>query len=282
MINSAKKPLICFILVVSLIGILPARANAWGAAGHRIVAIIAEANLNSRTRERIADLLGEDVTLASVANFADEIRVFRPDTKQFHFVDIPLLENSFNPARDCRASNEGDCVIAAIERFRQELGNASLSKGRRRFALKFLVHLIGDMHQPLHCADNDDDQGGNLVKVVWFGRSGKGFNLHAVWDKLIIQQAELTDDEFAEALVDGLTNARIQSIQAGTLIGWAEEAHRAARDRAYRSVPGNRIMHKSRTETLGQAYYDRNFAVVDEQLLRGGLRLAKILNDTLQ
>jgi hypothetical protein len=172
-------------------------------------------------------------------------------------------------------------VIAAIERFRQELANTSLSKGRRRFALKFLVHLVGDMHQPLHCADNDNDRGGNDVNVVWFGRSGKGFNLHSVWDKLIIQQAELTDDEFAEALVDGLTSARIQTIQAGTVIQWAEESHRVARERAYRFVPGTRIMHKSRTETLGQAYYNRNFATVDDQLLKGGLRLAKILNDTL-
>jgi nuclease S1 len=281
MINSAKKHLICFILAVSLVSIFPARANAWGAAGHRIVAIIAEDNLNTHTRERIADLLGEEVTLASVANFADEIRFSRPDTKQFHFVDIPLTANSYDPARDCRASEEGDCVIAAIERFRQELANTSLSKARRRFALKFLVHLVGDMHQPLHCADNDNDRGGNDVKVVWFGRSGKGFNLHAVWDKLIIQQAELTDDEFAEALVDGLTSARIQTIQSSTVIQWAEEAHRVARERAYRFVPGTRIMNKSATETLGQAYYNRNFATVDDQLLKGGLRLAKILNDTL-
>lgn len=281
MINSAKKQFTCFILVVSLIGILPVRAHAWGAAGHRIVATIAEDNLKPRTRERIADLLGEDVTLASVANFADEIRFSRPDTKLFHFVDIPLDANSYDPARDCRPTDEGDCVIAAIARFRQELSNSSLSNGRRRFALKFLVHLIGDMHQPLHCADNDHDRGGNDVKVTWFGRSGRGVNLHATWDRLIIERAELTDDEFVEALEDGLTDAQILAMQAGTVIQWAEEAHLVARNRTYKTVPGNRTMHKSRTEPLGQPYYNRNFAVVDEQLLRGGLRLARVLNEAL-
>jgi nuclease S1 len=280
--NSPQKTFLSFVLALSLISIMPVRAKAWGAAGHRIVAIIAEDNLNPQTRERITDLLGEDVTLASVANFADEIRFSRPDTKQFHFVDIPLAANSYDPVRDCRPTDEGDCVIAAIERFRQELSNTSLSKGRRRFALKFLVHLIGDMHQPLHCADNDNDRGGNNVKVVWFGHSGKGFNLHSAWDRLIIEEAELTDDVFAEALVDGLTDARVQSMQAGTVIQWAEEAHLVARNRSYKAVPGNRTMHQSRTETLGQAYYNRNFAIVDDQLLKGGLRLARVLNEALQ
>ena len=272
MSESMKKQFTCFALVVSLICILPHPAGAWGASGHRIVAMIAENHLSPRARQQIAELLGDDVSLASVANFADEIRNSRPDTKQFHFVDIPLTENKYDAARDCRSTEEGDCVIAAIERFKQQLRDSSLSKGRRRFALKFLVHLVGDMHQPLHCADNDNDRGGNDVKVVWFGESGKGINLHSVWDRLIIEQAGLEDAEFAEALEEGLTPQRVQTIQAGTLIQWAEEAHLAARNRAYKTVPGNRTMHKSRTQTLGQAYYNKNFAVVDEQLLNEALQ----------
>lgn len=282
MIKSVKKQFTCFILIVSLISILPVRANAWGASGHRIVAMIAENHLTPKARERINDLLGDDVSLASVANFADEIRNSRQDTKQFHFVDIPLGRDKYDPALDCKPSEEGDCIIAAIERFRQELRDSSESKGRRRFALKFLVHLIGDMHQPLHCADNDHDRGGNDVKVVWFGRSGKGVNLHSVWDRLIIEEAGLEEVEFAEALEDGLTTRQIESIQAGTVIQWAEEAHKVAENRAYKTAPGNRTMHKSRTHTLGQPYYNRNFAVVDEQLLRAGLRLARVLNEALR
>jgi hypothetical protein len=261
--------------------LMPIRVSAWGAAGHRIVAMIAENHLTPRARQRVAELLGDDVSLASVANFADEIRNSRPDTRQFHFVDIPLRETTYDPTRDCRMTDEGDCVIAAIERFRQEMTDASQSVGRRRFALKFLVHLVGDMHQPLHCADNDD-RGGNDVIITWFGRSGKGMNLHAVWDRLIIEEAGLGDAEFAEELEEGLTPARILSLQSGTVIQWAEEAHRLANGRAYRTVPGNRIMTKSRTFRLGQAYYNRNFAVVDEQLLKGGLRLARILNEAFQ
>jgi hypothetical protein len=262
----------CFVLFLSLIILAPLRAEAWGVSGHRIVAMIAENHLTQRARLRVTQLLGDDVTLASVASFADEIRNSRPETKQFHFVDIPLAANNYDSNRDCPETDEGDCVIAAIERFRRELSSEGESVGRRRFALKFLVHLIGDMHQPLHCADNND-RGGNDVKVTWFGRSGKGINLHSVWDSLIIEEAALEDAEFAEALEEGLTTQSIQTRQSGTIIQWALEAHKAARNHAYR-IPRNK--------RLGQAYYDRTFAVVDEQLLRGGLRLAKILNDTLQ
>ena len=152
----------------------------------------------------ISDLLNEDETLASVATFADEIRNSRPDTRQFHFVDIPKDASDYVPSRDCKPSDQGDCVVAAIERFRAELADPNESRGRRRLALKFLVHLIGDMHQPLHCAD-DDDRGGNDVKVPWFGRSGKGINLHSVWDRLIIEEAGLEEAEFAEALEEDIT-----------------------------------------------------------------------------
>ena len=267
-----KNGLTRFVLALSLLSLIPLSANAWGAAGHRIVAMIAENHLTERARQRVTQLLGEDVTLASVASFADEIRNSRPETKQFHFVDIPLAANNYDPTRDCKETDEGDCVIAAIERFRRELSSSSESAGRRSFALKFLVHLIGDMHQPLHCADNND-RGGNDVKVTWFGRSGKGINLHSVWDRLIIEEAGLGDVEFAEALEEGLTPQRIETRQRGTVIEWALEAHKVARNHAYR-IPRNK--------RLAQAYYDRTFAVVDEQLLRGGLRLAKILNEALQ
>jgi hypothetical protein len=269
MSKSITKQVTCCVLVLSIVIFLPVRGNAWGASGHRIVALIANNHLTPQARQAISGLLNEDETLDSVATFADQIRNSRPDTRQFHFVDIPKNANDYDPNRDCVPSEKGDCIIAAIDRFKAELADPNETRGRRRFALKFLVHLIGDMHQPLHCADNED-RGGNDIKVTWFGRTGKGINLHSVWDSLIIEEAGLEDAEFAEALEEDITPQKIQSMQSGTVIEWALQSHKAARDHAYR-IPRNR--------KLGQVYYNNNFRVVDEQLLRGGLRLARVLNE---
>jgi hypothetical protein len=258
----------CFALTLMLIVLLPARAFAWGAAGHRIVAMIAEGHLNAKTRAAI-DLLLDDQTLSDIANYADAIRNKRPETANFHFVDVPLGKDVFDPAKDCPQSEKGDCVIAALNRFAKEANNPALSIGKRRFALKFIVHLVGDMHQPLHCADNND-RGGNDVNVSWFGRKGKGVNLHSVWDRLIIEAAELEDAEFAQALEDEFTEQQTKDFQKKTLVDWANEAHRLAQKFAYGKLPDDRA--------LGQQYYDATFAVVDEQLYKGGVRLAQVLN----
>lgn len=279
-----RKLILCFVLALSLLSMTPTPVRAWGAQGHRIVALVASKHLTTKARQGVARLLGgndsdpETVAslLADVANFADAIRNSRQDTKQFHFVDIPVsanpnAPNSYNPARDCPATPEGDCVIAAIERFRLEVADTSKTMGERGFALKMIVHLVGDMHQPLHCADRNNDRGGNNVKITWFGRSGKGFNLHAVWDKLIIEEAGLDDAEFAEALEAELTPQTVAQFQQGTVIQWAEQSHKVAQNKAYGLLPNNR--------RLGQNYYNRTFAVVDEQLTKGGVRLAKVLNE---
>ena len=261
------KRLTCFALTLLLTGLLPARAFAWGAAGHRIVAMIAERRLKPNARKAIESLLG-DQSLADVANFADAIRNRMPETANFHFVDIPRANAAFDPAEDCQATDDGDCVIAALNRFlnRAKLSNPNVKD--RVFALKFIVHLIGDLHQPLHCADDNNDRGGNLVKVVWFGRKGKGINLHSVWDRLIIEQADLTELDFANELEFEFTKQQESAFRKGTFVDWANESHRAAQQFAYGKVPANKI--------LGQEYYDET--AMDEQLFKAGVRLAAVLN----
>jgi S1/P1 Nuclease len=241
-------------------------AFAWGPAGHRIVAMIAQQNIKPQTRTRIKQILGPNVSLVSVATYADTVRDRFPQTSNNHFVDIPKDLNDYVATRDCVADPEkGDCLIAALERFRAEAMNPNESIGRRRFALKFIVHLVGDMHQPLHCADNND-RGGNNVKVKWFGQES---NLHKVWDSKIIDNAELTEQEFVDALVSDLTPQEINDLKRGNLLSWALEAHTAARTNAY-NIPANM--------ELGDDYYDENWSVVDKQLLRGGMRLARVLD----
>ena len=241
-------------------------AFAWGPAGHRIVAMIAQQNIKPQTRTRIKQILGNNVSLVSVATYADAVRDRFPHTYNNHFVDIPKDNTSYDPAHDCKADPEkGDCVLAALERFRAEALDPNESIGRRRFALKFIVHLVGDMHQPLHCSDNDD-RGGNDVKVKWFGDDS---NLHKVWDSKIIDNAELTEQEFVDALVTDLTPQEIADLKKGNLLRWALEAHTLAKTNAY-NTPANL--------ELGDDYYDQNWATVDKQLLRGGMRLARVLD----
>ena len=241
-------------------------AFAWGPAGHRIVAMIAQQNIRPQTRTRIKQILGNNVTLESVAIYADQVRDRFPHTYNNHFVDIQRDLNDYVATRDCVPDPEkGDCVLAALQRFRGEAVNPNESIGRRRFALKFIVHLIGDMHQPLHCSDNHD-RGGNDVRVKWFGADS---NLHKVWDSKIIEYAELSEEDFAETLLLDLTPQEINELKSGNLLSWAMEAHTLARTKAY-NIPASM--------ELDQDYYDENWAVVDKQLLRGGMRLARVLD----
>lgn len=243
----------CFVVMFSSNGF------AWGNDGHKIVAIIAEKHLTDEARTEARRLLGDN-SLESVATFADDVRNSRPKTKNFHFVDIPVGQSPYDPARDCKEnSTSGDCVINVIERFRAILTDRTKSDADRAEALKFLVHLVGDMHQPLHCAERNDDRGGNAVKVTFLGKKS---NLHAVWDNGIIREADLSVVEFADELEAAIEADKIDSIQRGTPITWANEAHRLAETNAYRRVPPSGAV-------LGVAYYNRNFAVVDFSTNKG-------------
>jgi hypothetical protein len=256
----------------------PPAALAWGQQGHRIVARIAERNLSPRARQEVRRLLRPGETLESVATWADVIRDSRPETKRWHYVDIPLREGSYDPARDCRRTPFGDCIIQALNESRAVLGDPArlerllltladerATRQARAEALKFLVHFVGDLHQPLHCADNDDG-GGNRLKVTFFGASS---NLHKVWDTDIIARAGFarTANRAAALPMAGET----VMLAGESFVDWALEAHRLAAAHAYQGIPANK--------RLGQDYYLKNRSVVDGQLQRAGLRLAKLLNE---
>ncbi len=221
-----------------LIILFPTSIFAWGGLGHRVVAMIAEHHLTPKARQEINKLLQPGETLASISTYADEIRNSRPDTRRFHYVNIPLLASDYLPSRDCRSSDEGDCIIAALERFRLELANVKETRERRAFALKFVVHLIGDLHQPLHCADNDD-RGGNDVKVTWFGPSERQQNLHGVWDYAIIERGGRKEADWFKILSGEITPEKIALFQTGAVTAWALESLSAAKDHAYK-MPLNR------------------------------------------
>ena len=250
--------------VALLTNVAPANGLAWGPEGHRIVARIAKGHLTSKSKTAIRSLLPAGTSLDSVSNWADRVRPFWPLTKEWHYVDIPKGESNYDPERDCK---DGNCVIEAIERFKATLADKTEENSLRVQALKFLVHFIGDLHQPLHCADNND-RGGNDVKVKFFGESS---NLHKVWDSGIIKHTGWTETGYLRKLNKEISADDIAEYKKGSTVDWALESHQLAVDVAYGKKPDD--------NNLGDAYYIDAKPVVDKQLSRAGIRLAAVLNE---
>jgi hypothetical protein len=234
---------------------------------------VAERHLDEPARKEIGALIGA-ASLASIADWADQIRGDRLETAPWHFVDIPLNASRYDPKRDCAKE---DCVIAVIARFRRTLADRGRPAAERAEALKFLVHFVADLHQPLHTTDRGD-RGGNDVRVTFFGEkihpfSEKPWNLHTVWDSGLIDQTGLSEAAYVERLQAWLKKRSISDLQKGTVTDWALEAHRAAVDVAYR-LPKNRRLSKN--------YFERSLPVVDELLAKAGVRLARVLNEALK
>ncbi len=240
---------------------LPAR---WYDHGHRIVARLAELRLTPRTRDAIRDILGGQ-SLSDASVWADNIRQYRHDADKLHYVNIALGER-YVPGRDCPG---GRCIIAAIERDRQILADPTTAPEDRAEALKFLVHFMGDLHQPLHVAD-DGDRGGNSRKVELLGHST---NLHKAWDGGLIEAFGMEESEYFDALRREMGRMDLAVLERGSVVDWAMEGHRTAVERVYRPIPPD--------GQLGQAYVETSRPVVDHALISAGVRLAKVLNDAL-
>jgi len=264
------RALVCVVLSVAVLSCYSTPAFAWGRKGHRIVATIAEQNISDQTHLRIKQILGGGVTLADVANYADDVRDQHPETYNYHFVDIPIDNNvnddEYKPSRDCKMKPKGDCVLAALSRYRDKVLSPSSTPEQRADALKFIIHLVGDMHQPLHCAERNNDGGGGGVSVTWFTANA---NLHSVWDSLIIDRPHLSDAKFVQGLINGSTAQERAEMREGNILQWALEAHRIAGESAYKLPHDNK---------LGTQYYNDNWPLVHRQLLRGGMRLARVLD----
>jgi hypothetical protein len=268
--DSALKWICSKIIVVCLIGVPALPALGWGVDGHYVVAEVAQRNLDPTAAAQIAKLIGAGKSLASVAVEPDNFVSSRPETLRWHFVNIPFDEHNYDPVRDCRQLSSGDCIIAAIERFRQVLLDVSSSDAERAEAVVFLTHLVADIHQPLHCADREGDKGGLERNVTFLDED---FSLHLLWDFGIIERW----GRDWGALVTELERTHASQYQRSPLDGeqvalWALESHRAAVDVAY-ALPEN--------SEAGDVYYHRSLAVIQTRLWLAGMRLANMLNDLL-
>jgi len=243
----------------------PLTASArWWDLGHRVVARLAEARLTPHTQAAVRDILGGQ-SLADASVWADNIRQYRHDADKLHYVNIPLADTVYVPRRHCPG---GHCVITAIEHERQVLADPAASPDQRAEALRFLIHFMGDLHQPLHVADNAD-RGGNDRPVSFLGHAT---NLHKVWDGELLDSAGVSQDQYVAYLRRRMDSLDLAALERGTVVDWAMEGHRIAVEHAYRLPRDGRI---------GRAYIEANRPIIDHALIAAGVRLAKVLNDAL-
>jgi len=349
--RSTRRVIACLLSVMSFVALRPIEVNAWGRDGHRIVARIATRHLTQKTREAINALLESDQEdvgncksktsleekLACVSTFADEVRGKYPRTAGLHFVNIPIYlpaaQRRYQAVRDCSKG----CVVSGIALYRKKLLTThnlvtTHTDAERAEALKFIVHFVGDLHQPLHTAkdvdrdlnnlenktaghkplhsDGTGDRGGNFKLVTWFGDGSSSFGcrtLHSVWDEAIIKRRGLGEGDYTNHL-DKLSAADMAAFQKGDVVSWVNQAVKLAVENSYNPLPerdvNDKVCEVDRMEdgkkktdcvtygaercrnskvyyryALGESYYEPNLPVVESQLQKAGLRLARLLNN---
>lgn len=232
----------------------------WGATGHRTIGKIADSYLSGKTKRVINELL-DGQSLALVSTFGDDIKSDKRynDFYTWHYVNMP-----FGVKYEDSEKNEKGDLVSGIEKCKEVILNKNSTKEDKAFYLKLLVHLIGDLHQPMHVG-RAEDKGGNDIQVRWFN---DGTNLHRVWDSDMINHYNMTYSELAENS-NKISKEQIKYLQKGTIADWANETQQLA-IKVYGSVEVG--------EKLGYNYVYENFDLVRSQLQVGGIRLAQVLN----
>ncbi len=265
---------LCYLLLLCL----PLLAHGWGRQGHAFIGHVADLNLTPAAHAAVQSLLANDLnadqqlsgrkTLADIANWADEIRA-TPEGRHessWHYRDIPVCDQRPGPCP------EGHCIDEVLHHMIQVLGDNHASQRARNEALKWVVHLVGDMHQPLHVSDHDD-HGGNRVKVRLLEPHDRIINLHQAWD------TELVSLALQEAPVDTQLPAHFIP---GTPDDWLRQSHQIGVNVVYGDLPGFACGHPlSEPVLLDDHYLQHALPVIRQQLQLAGFRLAALLNQIL-
>ena len=256
-------------------------AFPWGNVGHETIAAIAEKNLSPATIAKIRPLLG-GMSLEEEAVWADEYKQKHWNTAPWHYINLPvrLDVTAASIPRYCAQDKhkDGD-VVSQIEKDIRVLQAHGTGLQERQKALGFLIHFISDAHMPLHVGD-DNDAGGNAVQVRFFAptaRSNRGHvtNLHSLWDNLIEVKAAEDPLELGEELNQQITPAERQAWASGSLEKWVFESYEIAKMRIYPGIGSNRAA----VTVLPRDYYARMRPLVDVQLEKARVRLARVLEE---
>ena len=263
-------------------GLASTTVHAWGPQGHRLVALVATSHLTPAARQNVGWLLG-NASLADVAAWADQYLEGNRQTSSWHYVNIPPEATSYDRDRDCptqpgtvagsRGDRWRDCAVDRILYNQERLADTSLDRADRAIALKFLVHLIGDVHQPFHALSVD--RGGNDTPVSAFWSTtctyndGTAYpcNLHGIWDTALIAHRQLGDREYLGELEKQIKGHQWARIPTGSPTDWAMQSHGLAK-----------VALLPPQSNVDDRYYREQISVIDQRLALGGLRLASVLN----
>lgn len=251
-----KKYLFPALITLCAIGLI-----SWGYIGHQTIALIAERHLTPNAQQAVKSLLG-DQSIGDIASWADEVR----DDKTFpeHFINAPLGLTRTQFEREVKTQPQ-DNVYKAILANEAILKSTSSTMEDKQKALKFIVHFVGDLHQPFHVS-RKEDQGGNLIQVQFYDM---GTNMHSIWDSKLIDRQGLKSAEMVNQL-DKATPEQIKEWQADGLMQWIWESYQIS-TKLYSEV--------NTGSKLGDAYYQTHIAIVNERIEKAGIRLAGLLNE---
>lgn len=246
--------------------ILSTETFAWGTTGHRVVAEIAENHLSGKAKREIKKIIGNQ-PLAYWANYPDFLKS-NPDWKMadsWHYINFPSGLSQSDFEENLKNSSDENLYKRALILMDELKNDKNLSLQKKQENLYFLIHLIGDAHQPLHVG-REEDLGGNKIQVEWFRDAT---NLHSLWDTKLVDFQNYSYTEYAEVL-DFHDKKFNQNLTQGNLNNWLFDSYQKAEQIYANAKSGDKLSFK---------YNYDNISILEEQLLKGGLRLAKVLNE---
>jgi hypothetical protein len=257
------------ILPLLLLILSPLSLWAWGTEGHRAVGSIAEHHLSRKARREVQRLLGTE-TLPLVSTWPDEIRYYPEfkETAPWHYVNTPAGLNEQQYVQQLTSQTTPN-AYNMLEAKLRELKDPSKTQAERLAALKFVVHLVGDVHQPLH-AGHAEDKGGNDIKVKY---RGKETNMHSLWDSGLIDYQGLSYTEMATQYNHRLRGRQVREWQRAAPSQWLWESYQAS-EQIYKEVPAS--------ADIDYTYYPAHAELMKQRIQQAGVRLAAVLNQAFK
>ena len=254
-------PFALLIIAISLILI------SWGYTGHRTIGQITESYLSPNAKAAVKDLLGDE-SLADAATWADEARKFPElkETANWHFLNLPLGLN-FKEFKNMLDTMKQANVYSALIKAQETLKQKDTPKKEKINALKFVLHFVGDMHQPMHIS-RAEDKGGNTIQLNY---EGKGTNLHSLIDTRLLEHRGLKYDSLAIKF-NNIPKRKIRKWQKTPIIKWAWESYQIS-SKLYAEVD------EMKSRTIGEEYYNKHIGMVEERIQQASVRLAGLLNE---